>query len=75
MSVAGWMARPILSKEGIVDFLMAFVEDQSVASIVEEKIFIRSLKLAADDLRHYYYQAAMAKPGIVGRRIGRLVLW
>ena len=32
--------------------------------IVEGENLIRSLKLAADDLRHYYYQAAMAKPGI-----------
>mgnify|MGYP001465481937 CR=1 FL=1 len=53
-----------LSKEVIVDFLMAFVEDQSIASIVEGEGLIRGLKLAADDLRHYYYQAAMAKPGI-----------
>ena len=53
-----------LSKDDIVDFLMAFVEDQSIASIVEGEGLIRGLKLAADDLRHYYYQAAMAKPGI-----------
>ena len=25
---------------------------------------VRSLKLAADDLRHFYYQAALARPGI-----------
>ena len=53
-----------LSKEGIVDFLMAFVDDQSIAGAIEGENLIRSLKLAADDLRHYYYQAAMAKPRI-----------
>ena len=53
-----------LSKDDIVDFLMAFVENQSIASIVEGEGLIRGLKLAADDLRHYYFQAAMAKPGI-----------
>ena len=43
---------------------MAFVEDQSTAGAIQGENLIRSLKLAADDLRHYYYQAAMAKPGI-----------
>ena len=54
----------ILSKNDIVDFLMAFVEDQSIASVVEGAGLLRGLKLAADDLRHYYNQAAMGKPGI-----------
>ena len=50
-----------LSKGDIVEFLMAFVEDQSIASLVEGECLIRGLKLAKDELRHYYYQAAMAK--------------
>ena len=53
-----------LSKNDIVDFLMDFVEDQTIGSIFEGERLIRGLKLAADHLRHYYYQAAMAKPGI-----------
>ena len=53
-----------LSKDAIVDFLADFVIDQSINSVVEGEGIIRGLKLAADDLRHFYYQAAMAKPGI-----------
>ena len=40
------------------------VKDQSIVSIIKGEGHIRGLKLAADGLQHYYYQAAMAKPGI-----------
>ncbi len=53
-----------LSKDEIVDFLMSFLDNQEIESIVDGEGLVRGLKLAADDLRHYYYQAAMAKPGI-----------
>ena len=53
-----------LSKEQIVDFMVSWVSDQSTESIIQGEGIVRALKLAADDLRHFYYQAAMAKPGI-----------
>ena len=53
-----------LSKDEIVGFLVDFLDDQSRASVVEGEGLIRGLKLTADDSCHYYYQAAMAKPGI-----------
>lgn len=53
-----------LRKEDIAEFLVDWVNDQTIASRIEGEDIIRALKLAADDLRHFYYQAAMAKPGI-----------
>ncbi len=53
-----------LSHDQIADFMTAWAADQSVESIIDGEGIIRALKLAADDLRHFYYQAAMAKPGI-----------
>ena len=53
-----------LSKEEIVEFLSDWVKDQTIESRIEGENIIRALKLAADDLRHFYYQAAMAKPGV-----------
>ncbi len=53
-----------LSKDEIISFLVDFLDDQSIDSVVEGENLIHGLKLAADDFRHYYYQAAMAKPGI-----------
>lgn len=53
-----------LSKDEIVDHLTGFLDDQSIDPIIDGEPLVRSLKLAADDLRHFYYQAALAKPGI-----------
>ena len=53
-----------LSKDQIINFLVSWVNDQSTESIIEGESIVRALKLAADDLRHFYYQAALAKPGI-----------
>ena len=44
--------------------MVSWVSDQSTESIIQGEGIVRALKLAADDLRHFYYQAAMAKPGI-----------
>ena len=52
-----------LSKEGIVDFLWPLLKTSRLPASSRRGL-IRGLKLAADDLRHYYYQAALAKPGI-----------
>ena len=52
------------SKDQIVDFLVSWVDDQATESIIEGETIVRALKLVADDLRHFYYQAALAKPGI-----------
>ena len=53
-----------LNKDQIVKFLVDWTNDQNIKSRIEGESIIRALKLAADDLRHFYYQAAMAKPGI-----------
>ena len=53
-----------LSKDEIIKFLVDWINDQDIKSRIEGESIIRALKLAADDLRHFYYQAAMAKPGI-----------
>lgn len=53
-----------LSREEIIAHLTAFLDDQDIPGIVGDEPVLRSVKLAADDLRHFYYQAALAKPGI-----------
>jgi hypothetical protein len=51
------------SPEEIIDSLVSFVDDPSIASFMAEQPLGRALKLTADDLKHFYVQAAMAKPG------------
>ena len=51
------------SPEEIIDFLVSFVDDPSIDSFMVGLPVGRALKLTADDLRYYYYQAAMARPG------------
>ena len=53
-----------LSKDEIIDFMVGWVDDQSTESIIDGEGIVRALKLAGDDLRHFYYQAALAKPGV-----------
>ena len=53
------------SPEEIIDFLVSFVDDPSIDSFIEGQPITRALKLTADDLKYFYYQAAMAKPGSV----------
>lgn len=51
--------------EEIVDFLVSFVDDPSIESFMADQPIGRALKLTADDLKHFYIQAAMAKPGTI----------
>ena len=51
--------------EEIVDHLVAYAEDQSIPSFVDAEPMARAIKLTADDLKHFYYQAALARPGAV----------
>jgi hypothetical protein len=55
------------SPETIVDHLVNYLYDPNVPSFVEGETMSRAIKLCADDLKHFYYQAAMARPaGITG---------
>ncbi len=53
------------SPEEIIDFLVSFVNDPSINSFMEGQPIGRALKLIADDLKHFYIQAAMARPGAI----------
>ena len=53
------------SPEQIVDHLVGYLDDQNVPSFVEGEPIARAIKLCADDLKHFCYQAAMARPGPV----------
>lgn len=46
----------------IVDHLVGYLEDPTVPSFVEGEPMARGIKLCADDLKHFYYQAALARP-------------
>ena len=50
------------STEEIVDHLVAYAEDQDTPSFLEGENMARAIKLTCDDLKHFYYQAALAKP-------------
>jgi hypothetical protein len=52
-----------LSPEQIADHLVSYLHDQQVPSFVTGESMARAIKLCADDLKHYYYQAALARPG------------
>lgn len=51
--------------EDIVSFMVAYIDDQETDSPFNGEPVGRALKLGTDDLRHFYYQAALAKPGTV----------
>lgn len=51
--------------EEIVDHLVGYLDDPSVPSFVEGEPVARAIKLCADDLKHFCYQAALARPGAV----------
>tara|TARA_B100000315_G_scaffold246047_1_gene272870 strand:+ start:484 stop:1056 length:573 start_codon:yes stop_codon:yes gene_type:complete len=53
------------SSEEIIDFLVSFVDDPSIESFMDGQPIGRALKLTSDDLKHFYFQAAMAKPGSI----------
>ena len=51
------------SIDEIVDFLVSFVDNPAIESFMPDQPIGRALKLTADDLKHFYFQAAMARPG------------
>ena len=55
-----------LAPETLGQFLLAFRDDPAIPSIVPGTPTPRGVKLAADDLKHFYYQAAIARPGAGG---------
>jgi hypothetical protein len=53
--------------ETIVDHLVSYLDDPGISSFVPGEPLARAIKLCADDLKFFYYQAAMARPaGITG---------
>ncbi len=50
------------SPEEIVDLLVGFLKNPLIESFLADKPIGRALKLAADDLKHFYFQSAMARP-------------
>src|SRR5690606_6706809 len=53
--------------EAIVDHLVDYLNDTSIDSFVPDEPMARAIKLCADDLKFFYYQAAMARPaGVTG---------
>jgi hypothetical protein len=52
-----------LDPEQIVALLDQFARDPSIANPLPQFSLERGIKLAADDLKHFYYQAALARPG------------
>jgi hypothetical protein len=46
-------------------FLLAFRDDPATPGPLAGVPAVRAVKLAADDLKHFYYQAALAQPGAV----------
>ena len=53
------------SPEEIVDHLVGYLDDPTIPSFVEGEPVARAIKLCADDLKHFCYQAALARPGAV----------
>ena len=55
------------SPESIADCLVDYLGDPAKSSFVPGEPLPRALKFCADDLKFFYYQAAMARPaGITG---------
>ncbi|MDP1672967.1 MAG: hypothetical protein Q8L65_07605 [Burkholderiales bacterium] len=52
-----------LSPGQIADHLFSYLHNQGIPSFVTGEPMARAIKLCADDLKHYYYQAALARPG------------
>ena len=50
------------SPEEIIDCLLSFIENQHVESFISGQHIGRAIKLSADDLKHFYFQSAMARP-------------
>lgn len=52
-----------LDPDELAVFLVAFADDQTVPSPITGSDTLRFAKMAADDLKHFYYTGALAKPG------------
>jgi len=52
--------------DAIVALIVAYTEDQSIDNPMPAFPTVRTVKFAADDLKHFYYQAALSDPGTVG---------
>jgi hypothetical protein len=50
------------SPEEIIDLLISFVENPQIKSFLSNQPIHRALKLTSDDLKHFYFQAALARP-------------
>jgi len=52
-----------LDPDRIVALIDAFTRDPAIANPLPHFTLDRAVKLAADDLKHFYYQAALSRPG------------
>jgi hypothetical protein len=50
------------SPEEMINYLVSFVVDPNIETFIPGQPITRALKLIADDLKYFYYQAAMARP-------------
>ena len=50
------------TNEELIIFLINFIEDPNLDSFLENEPIERALKLASDDLKYFYFQAALARP-------------
>jgi len=55
-----------LDPEAIVALTVAYTRDQSIANPLPQYALDRTIKFATDDLKHFYYQAALSLPGRIG---------
>ena len=52
-----------LDPDGIVALIIAYTGDRSIANPQPQYALERTIKFAADDLKHFYYQAGLSRPG------------
>ena len=50
------------TNEELINFLINFIENPNLDSFIENEPIERALKLACDDLKYFYFQAALARP-------------
>ncbi len=54
-----------LDLDRIVDLIVAYTRSTAIANPLPAYALDRTVKFAADDLKHFYYQAGLARPGHV----------
>jgi hypothetical protein len=52
-----------LAPDRIAALIVAYTRDQSMANPLPQYPLDRTIKFATDDLRHFYYQAGLSRPG------------